>query len=303
MRQLNNPEVRIENTNLCNSSCVICPRKEMTRKKATMPNRHFNYLVDQAKKLGAESISVFGFGEPLMDKGIINKVAYCTQKGLDTFITTNASLLNTEMQSLLLKAGLKKIRFSVHGVYNNYEKIHRNLKFADTLRNIQNFIAKNKTRFGGACKTAVSVIPMNGEEVGEIVKFWGNAVDELEIWKPHGWGGAIGYRNITKGRKKTCGRHTRGPVQIQADGDVIPCCFLTNAEVVLGNTYKNTLEQIIKGEKYKEFRDCHENGQLGQLPCATCDQLNIGDSPLLYSTVDKACSIGRTSSTKFNLED
>jgi radical SAM protein with 4Fe4S-binding SPASM domain len=298
--QLNNPEVRIENTNLCNASCIICPRDAMTRKKVTMPNRHFNYLVDQAVGLGAKSISIFGFGEPLLDRGIINKVAYCTKKGLDTFITTNASLLNTEMQTLLLKAGLKKIRFSVHGVYKNYDRVHQKLRFEDTIRNIQNFLTKNIVRFKKQCTTAVSVIPMNSEELDDIVRFWQNGVDELEVWKPHGWGGAKDFRHISKKRRKTCGRHTKGPIQIQADGDVIPCCFLTNAEVVLGNTYVTTLKDIINGRKYDMFRACHKKGAL---PCVTCDQLNTGDSPLLYSTLDKSCSIGRTSSTKFNLED
>jgi radical SAM protein with 4Fe4S-binding SPASM domain len=267
-----------------------------------MPNRHFNYLVDQAADLGADTISVFGFGEPLLDRGITNKIAYCTKKGLESFITTNASLLGVEMQTLLLKAGLTKIRFSAHGVWNNYEKVHKNLKFEDTLRNITNFIAKNRVKFGSQCRTAVSVIPLNGEDIPLIKRFWLGAVDELEIWKPHGWGGAKDFRNLTFKRKPTCGRHINGPVQIQADGKIIPCCFLTDAEVVLGDTYKNTIEEILNGKKYKVFRRCHENGALGELPCATCDQLNIGDSPLLYSTVDKTCSVGKTSSKKFNLE-
>jgi len=299
--QLTNPEVRIENTNLCNASCIICPRDQMTRKKTTMNNRHFNYLVDQVVQLGAKSVSIFGFGEPLLDQGIINKVAYCTKRGLDTFITTNASILNLELQTLLLKAGLKKIRFSVHGIYKNYDRVHRKLKFEDTLRNIQNFLAKNRVRHKNQCITAVSVIPMNNEEVEDIINFWQNGVDELEIWKPHGWGGAKDYRDRSKKRKKTCGRHIKGPIQIQADGDVIPCCFLTNAEVVLGNTHKNTIEEILKGERYGDFRNCHDKGMLQGLPCATCDQLNSGDSPLLYSTVDQSCSIGKTSSTKFSL--
>jgi radical SAM protein with 4Fe4S-binding SPASM domain len=267
-----------------------------------MDNRHFNKLVDQAVDLGAKTISVFGFGEPLMDKGITNKIAYCTKKELDTFITTNASLLGVEMQSLLLKAGLKKIRFSVHGIYGNYNKVHRNLKFEDTLRNITNFIAKNRVKFGSQCRTAVSVIPMNGEEVDEIKRFWLGAVDELEIWRPHGWGGTKDFRTLSDTRKTTCGRHHKGPVQIQADGKVIPCCFLTDGEVVLGNTHKNTIQEILNGKEYKIFRKCHDNGVLGELPCASCDQLNIGDTPLLYSNVDESCSIGKTSSTKFNLE-
>ena len=299
--KLVNTEVRIENTNRCNANCIICPRDEMTRKKVTMPNRHFNMLVDQAVELGAKSISIFGFGEPLMDKGITNKVAYCTKRGLDTFITTNASLLGVEMSTLLLKAGLKKIRFSFHGVHLNYNKVHKNLNFDHSIRNFSNFVAKNRVRFKGQCKIAMTVIPMHGESIKEIKKFWKYGVDELEIWEPHGWGGDS-RRRQTFDRKKTCGRPKKGPVQIQADGNIIPCCFLTNGQIILGNTHDNTIEEILSGGRYNILRQQHNLGVLGGLPCETCDQLNIGDFPLLYSSVDKACTVGKTSSTKFNLE-
>ena len=301
--KLINTEVRIENTNFCNANCVICPREKMTRKKVTMSNRHFNILVEQAVELGAETISVFGYGEPLMDRGIINKIAYCTKRGLDTFITTNASLLNCEMQTLLFKAGLKKIRFSCHGVYQNYDKVHKGLRFEDTVRNITNFIAKSRNRFKGQCTIALTVIPLHGETIEEIRKFWEYGVDELEVWRPHGWGGKKDYRDKSKVRKKTCGRPHNGPIQIQADGKVIPCCFLTDGEVILGDTHKNTIKEILKGTAYKKLRKQHHTGDLSGLPCETCDQLNVGDDPLLYSSVDSSCSIGKTSSTKFNLEE
>ncbi len=135
-----NPEVRIETTNFCNSACTVCPREKMTRPKTTMSFWQFWNLVDQAKALGVDTISVFGFGESLLDPDIVGKVAYCTKQGLKTFITTNASLLNTNMACGLLKAGLSHIRFSVHGTFDNYEKVHRGLKFNDTLRNIVNFL-------------------------------------------------------------------------------------------------------------------------------------------------------------------
>jgi len=203
----------------------------------------------------------------------------------------------------LLKAGLKKIRFSCHGVHKNYDRVHRGLRIDDTSRNITNFIAKNRVRFKGQCTVAMTVIPMNGETVEEIRKFWEHGVDELEIWRPHGWGGAKQYREQTTELKTTCGRAHKGPIQVQADGKVIPCCFLTNAEVVLGDTHKNTIEEILKGKKYRVFRKCHENGALGELPCETCDQRYVlARSPLLYSNVDETCSVGKTSSTKFSLE-
>ena len=299
---LTNKEVRIENTNLCNAACTICPRDKMTRKKCTMPNKHFEYLVDQAKNLGAGTISIFGYGEPLLDLDIAHKVAYCADKGLETFITTNGSLLDTEVATNLLSAGISKIRLSAHGLYSTYDKVHGKLKFESTLRNIQNFIAKNHIRFNHQCKVAMSVIPMNGELIEHIREFWEDSVDELEVWRPHNWTDGREYRKASKERKETCGRPYNGPVQINADGKMMVCCFDYDAKMVVGDTYKNTIDEILHSHKFWQIRQYHNYGALSKLPCATCDQLNIGDSPLLYSNVDETCSIGKTSSTKFSLE-
>lgn len=298
--KLINPEVRIENTNYCNSKCVICPREKMTRQKTIMPMDHFAYLAKQAKDLGAKTISVFGFGEPLIDNEIVEKIRLCKELDLKTFITTNGSLLSMQMAFDLLKAGLTDIRFSVHGVWDNYESVHKGLKFDKLERNLANFRAIRDKRYP-FCKISISVIPMNGEKVEDIKERWKDF--DLEIWKPHNWVGGREYRNVTNKRKKTCGRPQSGPVQIQADGKVIPCCFITNGEIILGDTYKNTIDQILKSDPYERLREKHNTGDLAGLVCETCDQLNIGDSPLLFSSIDPTLEAGKTSSTKFKLKE
>ncbi len=108
--QLVNKEVRIETTNKCQARCEMCSHDKMTRSKVTMSNGHFRYLVLQAQELGATLISPFGFGEPLMDPEIAEKIRFCTIVGLDTFLTTNAGCLNPNMAYELLDAGLKRLR-------------------------------------------------------------------------------------------------------------------------------------------------------------------------------------------------
>lgn len=72
--------------------------------------------------------------------------------------------------------------------------------------------------------------------------------------------------------------------------------------MVLGDTYKNTIKEILQGNEYARLRKAHEDGNMTGLPCAECDQLNVGDNPLLYSNRDERRTIGSTSSIKFNLE-
>lgn len=298
--QLINPEVRIETTNFCNAKCTICPRKSFTRKQMTMDDIHFAKLVNEADSLGAKTISIFGYGEPLMDKTIGWKVGYVGVLGMESFLTTNAGLLTTDMAYTLLKASLTHIRFSVHGLWKNYEKVHRGLKFDTAMRNITNFIAINKTVFDKRCKVDVTVIPMHGETVDEIRDFWGGKVDELEIWRPHNWTDGKTYRK-TKRRLKTCGRPFNGPIQVNVDGTMMICCFDYNGLLTMGDTHKSSIEDILKGDRFNEVRRKHKDGNLAGLICETCDQLNQeDDSPLLYSSIDK--NINKTSSTKFQLD-
>ncbi len=68
-----------------------------------MDYKHFLSLIEQAYVMGIDTVSPFGFGEPLIDKNLSSKIATCHTMGFDTFITTNATLLTTEKaQDLLL---------------------------------------------------------------------------------------------------------------------------------------------------------------------------------------------------------
>ena len=300
--QLVNPEVRIETTNLCNAHCTICNHDCIGRKKGVMNDDIFENLVKQSIELGAKLISPFGFGEPLLDKTLDKKVGLCTKLGRETFITTNGSLCHNGWAQKLFDAGLTHIRFSVHGINKaGYEDVHKGLSWMHTLMNV--FTAINiRNTWKYDTKISVSVIPMNGEPVEYIRKFWEGLSDELEIWRPHNWSIAKDYRTETTSRKKTCGRPERGPVQIQWDGNVIPCCFLTDSEIILGNVKENKLKDILEGEAYRELRREHKEGDLSGLPCEHCDQLNIEDeSPLLYSTIDKNRTINCTSSMKYKI--
>jgi len=302
--QLNNSEIRVELTNKCNGKCIFCPREEMTRPKVTMPYKHFIKIIEQAYLLGITTVSPFGFGEPLIDKNLCSKIATCYTMGFETFITTNATLLTVEKAHDLLKAELTHIRFSVHGLGANYERVQKGFSWNKTILNINNFLKINHVKYNHKCKVSVSIIPMHNEDIEDLILFWERPeIDYIEIWKPHGWAGAKKIREETPVKLKTCGRTTQGPIQIQADGKVIPCCFMTNGEVILGDTHKDALENIIKGIKYNAFRKAHETGNLKGLPCENCDQLYIGENPLLYSSRDKDRNINVTSSTKFKLKE
>jgi MoaA/NifB/PqqE/SkfB family radical SAM enzyme len=268
-----------------------------------MPYGHFKYLVDQSADMGAKTVSLFGYGEPLLDPDLDAKIFYCSTKGLETFITSNGSLLDPGRAKQLMRSGLSHIRFSVHGLFSkDYEKVHRGLSYLLVLRNIFNFIILNRKRNDNKCKISMSVIPMNGENIQNIRDLWEPHVDWLEIWKPHNWADGKYYRPLAR-KKESCGRPFNGPIQINADGKMMVCCFDYDAKLTVGDTYQNSIEEILKGEAFSHIRSKHETGCLDGLICEQCDQLNEEEeNPLLYSNRDPERKINITSSTKFKLE-
>jgi hypothetical protein len=168
----------------------------------------------------------------------------------------------------------------------------------------------NDSVFGHQCEVTITCIPMHGETVEELINKWEPGphpvkmrVDHLEIWKPHGWAGGRSYRDKTKKRLNTCGRPFGGPIQIQADGIMIVCCFDYNGQMVIGDTHENTIEEILNGAPMGRIRLAHECGDLKGLICEVCDQLNILDEPpLLYSSRNPEREINRTSVTNHKLE-
>ena len=300
--KLANPEVRIETTNYCNASCSMCAHDKMTRPKGTMKVDFFDDLVKQAKDLGATTISPFGFGEPLIDQRLVEKIEICRDLELETFVTTNGTFCSWQKIFDLFTAGLTHIRFSVHGIEaDNYEIVQKGLDFDNVMTNVFSTIQLRNSFFPER-KVSLSVISQNDETVEQIRALWElTGIDWLEIWRPHNWATKKQFRAKTNNRRK-CFRPVKGPLQIQWDGKVIPCCFITDAEIVLGNAYEQTLEEILKGKAYSEFKERHEIGDLEGLPCNDCDQRNEEqENPLLYSSRDKERKLNCTSSTKFLL--
>ena len=300
--KLINPEVRIENSSKCNADCTICPREKLTRPKVIMGWGHFIDLVRQAGMLGATDISIFGYGEPLLDRDVAAKVSYVTERGMDTHITTNASLLNRDMSYALLDAGLKHIRFSLHAITPKlYHNVHRGLDWFRVTKNIFNFIEINNNR-GKQCKIHITAMPLHGESIGEIREIWEKAADYLEIWRPHNWVTGREYRQVQP-QKRTCGRPFNGPVQINADGKIMVCCFDFNAQLTIGDTHRGTIENILQNELMKRIQENHTTGNHAGFICESCDQRNVEfESPLLYSSRDLNRETGKTSTCKVSVE-
>ena len=59
-------------------------------------------------------------------------------------------------------------------------------------------------------------------------------------------------------------------IAILVDGTVVPCCLDNNGDIVLGNIFKETMEEILEKEKTVMIKKNFENGKISCKLCKTC---------------------------------
>jgi radical SAM protein with 4Fe4S-binding SPASM domain len=272
-------EVRIENTNMCNARCVMCPREKLTRLKGIMPLEFFKKLIDQCVELNVKMVHVHGFGEPLLDKNIFEKIKYAKEKGLTTYMVTNASLLNEKNSIKLIESGLDAMNITFSGITKEiYESVHVNLSFETTFNNVNRFFKIKREMGAKFPRAGVKFMEMKEttHEKEKFIEYWNPIANDLIISPCHNYGSGREYVNVGKNLKReSCGRiFFLHAFQILWDGRIVPCCFDFNGEIILGDTNVDSLIDIWNGEDFVKFRDAHEKGEFYKYPyCDKCEQL------------------------------
>lgn len=306
--KLKDPEIRFEVTNECNYRCTMCPRELQTRAQNQMSLDLFTKVFDEGLDIGMKMATLVSFGEPFMDKGFREKVRYAKTKapGVQLYVITNGSLVNKEMADFLLEWEFDKIRFSWYGVSDNsYSTVHGvSSKYKEVVTKNITYLIEERNRLGLARPHIEVYFLKMKENEGEEEEFkekWIDLADDVAIWSPHNWSNGRDYRKL-EGEKVSCGRPAHGPVQVQWNGEIVPCCWDYNNAIVLGDVSKNTVEEVLKGEKFSALRDAHDDKEFEKFPfCDSCDQLYRCDDALIFTTI-KDSEIGRTNTNQHELE-
>lgn len=268
-------QVRIENTNLCNAFCKICPREQLSRSRGTMDIEFFKSIINQLAAGGTKELHLQGYGEPFMDKEIFDKIRFAKSVKIPyTFMVTNASLLDDAVSEELLNTGLDKLKISFYGVdKTEYEAVHNGLSYDDVRKNVKRLLkAKKKLR---KRKPVISL-----KYIGKPYKFlifasqWGLTAS-ISYTRLHNY--AYGKRfNAPKMSKKNrkCSMVNKSIMQVLWNGLVVPCCYDFDGKIDLGDLKKESVSEIWNGEKYNMFRQLHKNRDYESIPvCLNCDKL------------------------------
>jgi len=271
----------IENTNCCNSQCVMCPREKLTRKPGFMDFGLFEKIFKEISNMRRKLVThLHGFGEPLLDKLLPERIELAKACGIKhTYIVTNASLLSPETSRKLIIAGLDKMKISFYGTdEESYNSTMRKLNFKVTFQNIIDFL---RIREELKCKNPqliLQYIPHETNNAGteEFRVLWSslidkNAGDRLNITSLHNYGGGRAYNRVGEKIVSVC-FYPWSAMSVLCDGRVVTCCMDYNGAQVMGDLNFQTVKEIWNGPELSLARRKFGKLEYSGFPtCMCCD--------------------------------
>ena len=308
----------IETTNYCNMRCVMCPRTTlMTRKNIWIQDETFLKIIDQVRPHSAEDLDHFwdfvereygasadepsentfyfrvvsrcvilhGYGEPLLDKKIVERVRICSERGIPTYFSCVPANLTVKRAQDIMEAGLTVFKFSIDALDDDWQKKIRGKKnnFHASYQTILDIIELKK-RKGYPTLLVPTMIALSEENDSpemhrRFLNLWkGKDVFAYIKSQDNRW--LYEEDETMENRSHYASQYCEYPwtsLTVMADGSVVPCTQDYDTEMILGNVNEQSLEEIWNGETYRKFRSMHVTGQFpkGHKCNERCDQKKL----------------------------
>ncbi len=273
--------INIETTNGCNASCIMCPHESMQRAVGTMSMELFQQIVDEVveTQMPVKMFVVSGFGEPLLDRHIADRIRYIKSKGnYYTKFHTNAALMVEKKAQEILDSGLDELAISFNAVKKeSYEQVMRFLNYDKVLKNVLKFLELKETQKRTAPRVMVSCIKLdaNAADIREVKKFWEGKVDQVVRPVPENWAGGIQnkskwiYWPSLKEKMWPC-RSLWDTLDIQWNGQVALCCRDYEGKEIIQKVGETPLKEILEKKRRIGYAQKGGDWSVAKL-CHGCD--------------------------------
>jgi radical SAM protein with 4Fe4S-binding SPASM domain len=317
--RIREPKVfNIETTNYCNMKCIMCPRTElMTRKNIWIEDKTFLKVIEQIKPHSSQDLEKFwdfiertygltgdersentfyfrvvsrcvilhGYGEPLLDKKIAERVKVCSEKGIPTYFSCVPANLTLERAKEVMDAGLTVFKFSIDALDDEWQKKIRGEQnnFDASYQTILEIINLKKER-GYKTLLAPTMIALSEDTASQkmhsrFMDLWkGKDVFAYVKSQDNRW--LLEKDETMENRSHYETQYCEYPwtsITVMADGSAVPCTQDYDTEMVLGNVNDQTLEEVWNGESYRNLRRMHITGEFpnGHKCNERCDQRKL----------------------------
>ena len=264
----------ISSTSRCNLRCPMCPRAISSFANVDIDFTLFTRIIEQGAPY-FEYVILQGAGEPLLNPRIFEMIALSRRHGLRTGFSTNATLLRGERIDQLLDSGLDTLILAVDGTTPEvYEKYREGASYPVTMQNIEDFLRRKlETRAPVHVTVQMVRLPDNQHQVEDFKRLWRRpGVDQVRIKEDEIRVEHVGLEEkpATRQASNPCHFLWQGPIYIEENGDVYPCCHAWTAKP-LGNVEKEPLTGIWNNPRIVAMRKAHAAGDLSGFPeCLNC---------------------------------
>lgn len=269
--------VQIESTNICNAKCVFCPRDDMERRQGIMDMALFRKIADECAALGIGHVRMHNYGEPFIDRQLVEKVRYAKSVGIrEVGMISNGSLITEEVARAMIEAGLDAINISVDASGKEvFEQTRVGLQYDKVMGGIDRIIRIRSELGRRRPKLILSFVRQhNSTEEQAFIDRWRTIADKVHVTDLHNWAGTL---NSDADVNYPCYRPWLTFTALW-DGRVSLCCADFDGREILGDLRVSTIEDIWNAPAYRRVRRAHlESG--GPDICRACD-LPKKDSPL-----------------------
>ncbi|RLA83867.1 MAG: hypothetical protein DRG78_03125 [Epsilonproteobacteria bacterium] len=260
-------EIIIDICAACNAACPFCPRMYMPedRSKGYMEIELFEFILSEAKKEGITNIRLYSTAEPTLHPKFGELIDLLKKDDFIISITTNASLIEKNIDSLMK---IDYLKFSIEGWdKESYEKYRYPLKFDKIYNNIKLFNKKRKqTQTSPSVST--NLLLTKDTDLEKYMNLWGDMIDDIQI---HFMLEATMYKNGIFIAKKNdeildkyydfeqqkenflCG-YPFNILTIAFDGKIALCCNDFSAEMNIGNI-KDGIQKVFQSQVLTKVRD------------------------------------------------
>lgn len=265
----------IDVSDACNLSCAFCHQKYRKRSGIKIKIKYIKKAISESSTI-LSAVNVGASCEPLLEKKLIEETfLLCNEYNvMDTFLHTNALLLDKSTSKFLIDVGLKHICISIDASSKMTYKSMRSSNDYDLLMdNIFNFIELRGNNPFPQLRVSFCVTKMNYFEKNDFLGFWGNIADVVDFQQFRAVDGIDEDIYISQRERKKETKCGAGLIRgmLWPNGNISACCAGWE-DVTFGNIRISHMKDIWNGEKANELRKILSSGKAALLPkvCQMC---------------------------------
>ena len=250
----------IDITRLCNLKCIMCPQSRgVARRKTKMSMTTFRRIVDQVCQ-NRPLLKLYMSGEPLLHERLFDMIDYAADRGCQTMVHTNATMLTQEASERFLASPLMFLSFSFDGCTRQiYEKFRPPARFHRVRDNILRYF-RLRQRHGPGPHTTVEILRMKDTEpfLEDFVDEWTErGADDVHVADYMMWHGTVEDRRVDSASDGAGYNPCAAPFRhgcILSDGTVVPCCMDVDGRMSMGTIDGSPFCDVWSNNSYRQLR-------------------------------------------------